>query len=194
MPKERGFFTFDGPNGVGKTTVLKLVAEELDCSIMRVTTPDCLKPIRNGLKNMGADLVHYSLLNLWMDRITMRRILKRGELVLEDRSWLSTLYSHERQNISPLWMKLGKKIASQCLVPNLAFIINSDNEVRKSRLQRRGYMDKVDIASLDINDETALGYQRWANILGWNSQIVDNSHMEEIEARDFILHRIKSVL
>lgn len=194
MSKEKLFFTFDGLHGAGKSTILRLVSEELDCSVVAVTTPKFLKPVRNALKNVGADMLNYSLLNLLADRIIIKRAIDQNQIVLQDRSWLSTLYSHEQSGTSQKWMNFGETIASSCLLPNIAFIVDSDIGVRQARLAYRGRLDKADVASLNDSSENILGYKKWAEKLGWNYEHYDNSGADKVIAKDYIVRRIKSVI
>ncbi len=194
MSEERLFFTFDGLHGSGKSTILRLVSEELECRVVAVTTPRLLKPVRNALKDVGADLLNYSLLNLLADRIIVKRALDQNQIVLQDRSWLSTLYSHEQNGTSRRWMNFGESIAHSCLSPNIAFIIHSDSEVRRQRLALRGRLDKADIASLNGDVENILGYKKWAEKLGWNCEHYDNSGADEVIAKDYIIRRIKTTI
>jgi len=145
-------------------------------------------------KRCWCRLVILQLTKFTCDRIIVKRALDQNQIVLQDRSWLSTLYSHDQNGTSRRWMNFGESIAHSCLSPNIAFIIHSDSEVRRQRLALRGRLDKADIASLNGDVENILGYKKWAEKLGWNCEHFDNSGADEVIAKDYIIRRIKTTI
>lgn len=195
MNKERPkFVTFDGLDATGKTTLIKIMRSKID-SIAIQSFPTWMKPVREKFDDREIEIrfLYYAFGNLWADRFLLRPLINNSseaKVILQDRSWLTTLSSHELRGLSRGWLHMGLKMAKSSVKPDISFILHVDPEVRRERLENRGLITKTDLQNLQYENEMENGYFSWAGRLEWTPSLFDNTERNPIEACDALINYI----
>lgn len=166
------FITFEGGEGVGKTTQMGLLADALRAEGNRVTTTrepggsPGAEDIRKLLIDPGADWTpatealllfaaranHYTML--------IAPALKRGEWVISDRFTDSTrAYQGYGMGLGLPALDILQEFALGDFEPDLTFILDLPVEVTMDRLGKRaGTLDRYERMDLDFHDRLRKGF------------------------------------
>jgi len=183
LENKTGFlYTFDGLDGTGKSTLLGLFNGQKINTLN--TPPDWMKPYRQSFDESGLEsrFLYYASGNVWLDKNITRPLLEKGEIVLLDRSWLSTLAAHELRGLSEEYLRIGLDMAKTCVKPETCYIIHVDKEERKKRLLQRFNINETDKQNMAFEDTMEPAYEKWADRLGWRISFFDNSNITQEEA------------
>ena len=152
------FITFEGPEGAGKSTALRVVADKLreaDHHVVETREPgagEIGKAIRAILLQGGDVEPRAELLLFLADRAqhvasTIRPALDRGEIVLCDRHIDSTyVYQGVARGLDPAFVRAGNDFAAGGCVPDLTILFDLPAEVGLARLQNPDRMDALPLA------------------------------------------------
>lgn len=178
METDPKYVTFDGLDATGKSTLVEMLKSEFGADMLK-TPPDWIRPVRKIFDgaNVGIRFSYYVYGNLWADKNILRPMLANCQsgLILQDRSWLSTLSAHELRGLPKLFLGLGFLLAKSCVQPDTSFIVHVDREERRSRLTVRGIQARSDMENYKYEDSMEVGYQNWGARLGWNVETFDNT-------------------
>jgi len=174
------FVTLDGLDATGKTTLTEMLQSRLDAMVLR-TPPDWIRPLREMFNKQRVEMrfLYYAFGNWWVDRFVLKPFLdhkSEGKLVLQDRSWLSTLSAHELRGISKTWLDIGVKLAKMSVKPNISLILHVDPVVRYERLTKRGLINETDLQNMQYESQMEDKYFQWAGKLEWNPILFDNTN------------------
>ncbi|MFF2331789.1 MULTISPECIES: dTMP kinase [unclassified Streptomyces] len=144
MTSERGrFITLDGPSGVGKSTSIKALHDELTgrgLAVHQTVEPTASELGRFISANFATIRGHALACLVAADRYEhvtheIEPRLAAGETVITDRYVASTLVMQQLDGV-PLPFLLG--LASDVLMPDLAVILTADPELITARIAARG--------------------------------------------------------
>ncbi|MEV0528574.1 dTMP kinase [Streptomyces sp. NPDC050439] len=144
MTQRRGLFiTLDGPSGVGKSTAIQALHQELTARGTAVhTTAEPSTSILGAFTRQNADTIHgYALACLvTADRYAhveqeITPSLNAGDTVLCDRYLASTLVLQQLDGV-PLYFLLD--LNADILMPDLAVILTASPDLIAERIARRG--------------------------------------------------------
>jgi dTMP kinase len=155
------FIVFDGGEGCGKSTQIKLLEERLtsaSLSVLRVRDPGSTRigeQIRGVLLNpdhteMGlrCEMLLYMAARAQMMTETLRPALQRGDVVLSDRFVSSTLaYQRGGEGLSADEIRSVAHIALRGRLPDLTLLFDMPVEVSRQRV----------VAKYEHRDETLFG-------------------------------------
>jgi dTMP kinase len=203
---KRGFFiTFEGTEGSGKSTQMKLLAASLRAQGYAVT--ESQEP---GATDIGRQIRRIFLApeNDSMDPMTelllvfasraqaaaeiIKPALARGEIVLSDRFTDSTLaYQGEARGLGFETVLAAHRLALGDLMPDLTVCVQVDLEAGLKRAHKRNAGSSQDAAearldqqSLVFHQRVQAGYQRLAMLEPERFQMVDGSgSIEEVTER-----------
>lgn len=186
MSKENGgFYTYDGLDATGKSSIVKTLQEDYSGILLRCP-PEWMKAYRAKVEHapIGIRFMFYAVGNLWVDKMFLQPQMEKQpeQLFLQDRSWLTTLVSHENRGIAPVWLRIGEQLAKQGTKPDTAFIIHVDRDERERRMMSRGEITDSDRLNLKYDREFDIKYIDWAARLDWKSTLFDNTHFSKDEA------------
>lgn len=197
MGKEKGgFYTYDGLDATGKSSIVKTLQQDYSGILLRCP-PEWMKAYRSKVEHapLGFRFMFYSFGNVWVEKMFLQPQMEKNpdQLFLQDRSWLTTLVSHENRGISPFWLNIGEKLAQQSTKPNMAFIIHVDRDERERRLMGRGEITDSDRLNLKYDKEFDIKYISWAGRLKWNNTLFDNTHFSKDEACNHIAQQMNLI-
>lgn len=165
MENERGYFiSFEGIEGVGKTTALQYVCERLDVAQISyvVTREPGGTPIAEVIREMF--LKHYNemmcpdteLLLIFAGRAqniaqVVLPALRRGQWVLSDRfTDASFAYQGGGRGIPVEHIKELARWVQGNLKPDLTFLLDAPVSVGLSRVKSRGAKDRIETEGLEF--------------------------------------------
>jgi dTMP kinase len=205
------FITFEGTEGSGKSTQMKLLSQRLRNAGHTVTenqepgATDIGRQIRRILLAPENDLMApmTELLLMFASRTQaaaeiIRPALARGEIVVSDRFTDSTLaYQGEARGIGFETVLQAHKLALGDLMPNLTICVQVGVEAGLARAHQRNAGSQEDSAearldqqSLDFHHRVSRGYQRIAASEPQRFQMVDGTgSVEEVSDRIWNLVR-----
>jgi dTMP kinase len=186
------FVTFEGPEGSGKTTQIKLLAEALRAAghtVLAVREPggtpigDQIREVVHALGNADmsprAECLLYGAARAQLVDQLLKPHLKRGGIVLCDRYADSTLaYQGYGRGLDRDQVKAIIAFATEALKPDLTFYIDIDVAVGLERRRRSGDdWNRMDEQTLEFHRRVRAGYldmiaaepQRWVVIDGAQS-------------------------
>lgn len=166
---------FEGPEGAGKSTQLRLLAESLGASganVVAVREPGGTvvgDEIRRILLDPESDIVPRSEALLFMAsraQLVEREIepaLEEGAVVLVDRFFLSTYaYQGAGRGLPEAELRQANTMATGGLVPDLTLLLTIPAEAGLARAQRRGQHDRMERAELEFHERVAREFERFA--------------------------------
>ena len=166
---------FEGPEGAGKSTQLKLLANALGAfgaSVVAVREPGGTvvgDEIRRILLDPGSDIVPRSEALLFMAsraQLVEREIrpaLEQGAIVLVDRFFLSTYaYQGVGRGLPEEELRQANAMATNGLVPDLTLLFTLAAEAGLARVRQRGEHDRMERVELDFHDRVARAFERFA--------------------------------
>ena len=148
------YFALEGPDGVGKSSLTKLLAEALNeqgikCETVREPSDsETGKRIRTLLQEEGTDEVELYYLFL-RDRKEqegrIKQLLDSGVTVISDRTYLSTVvYQTVKSKADMAKDFLNHPEYKLSIVPHLVFILGCDLDTLLARLRLRGIQDRYE--------------------------------------------------
>ncbi len=150
---------FEGPEGAGKTTQLRLVGDWLAAHQLRITAvrepggTALGNEIRHLLLEPGREMHARAEALLFMASRAeliaqvVRPALERGELVCADRFFLSTYaYQVMGRGLSFDEVRAANALATAGLVPDLTILLTVPAAIREARLVARGSADRIESA------------------------------------------------
>jgi dTMP kinase len=172
MPKRGTFITFEGIDGCGKTTQLRLLAESLRAEgrevvetvepggteIGRLIRKILLDPASREITPRAELLLYFASRAQNVEQI-IRPALDRGAIVLCDRFTDSTLcYQGCGRGLDPNTILTLDQIACRDVQPNLTILIDIDVATSQERARRRNERTASEETRLD--DESAAFHNR----------------------------------
>lgn len=203
MSKNGKFITFEGPEGAGKSTQLRLLAEELRSRGLEVITTrepggtPLAEELRNILKtHRGAEVLHPETELLLMEaarsqhaREVILPALERGAVVLCDRFYDSTTaYQGAARNIDTSLIAELNIFAAAFRKPDLTLILDLDIESGFRRAGKRqetaGEYDRFEAENRSFHSRVREGFHAIAAKEPQRVRIIDaEGTPEEVAAR-----------
>ena len=132
------FIVIEGLDGVGKSTITKALAREID-AVMLATPGDKFNNIRSELETIYKDN-HQARQLFYMSTVVsiseqVRELINKGKNVVVDRYWLSTQVYHQWKSESHHFEL--SDVENSILVPDITLYLQLPLEQRKERLLHR---------------------------------------------------------
>ena len=195
------FITFEGPDGSGKTTQIKLLAEYLRERGMKVLTTRepggtkisediraiILDPANTEMDGMTEALLYAAARAQHVAQL-IKPALEEGCAVLSDRFMDSSIaYQGYARRLGDS-IRVINEYAVAGTQPDLIFFMDLDPEVGLKRACRRKALDRLEKESLDFHRAVYEGYLELAKIYADRYAVIDASRsadevFEEIKAR-----------
>ncbi len=166
---------FEGPEGAGKSTQLRLLAEWLGGTgrkVVSVREPGGTvagDEIRRLLLDPASDIVPRTEALLFMasraqlvERV-IRPAIAAGEIVLVDRFFLSTYaYQGAGRGLPESMLAGANRMATDGLVPDYTLLLTLPVEDGLARATRRGERDRMERAELAFHERVGHAFERFA--------------------------------
>jgi dTMP kinase len=167
------FITFEGPDGSGKSTQIKLLAERLRAegrNVLLTREPggteigEQIRAVLHDLKNRAmhprAELLLYSAARAQLVEQVIRPYLAAGGLVLSDRYYDSTLaYQGYGHGLDLAALRQITAFATAGLAPDLTLFLDLDAEVGLRRRQANAAeWNRLDDYALAFHQRVRAGY------------------------------------
>ncbi len=177
------FVTFEGPDGSGKTTQIKLLAGHLQAlghDVLVTREPggtsigdqirDVVHNVRNTEMACETEFLLYSASRAQLVRQVVKPHLKRGGVVLCDRFADSSMaYQGYGRELDLAAVRLITQFATEGLVPDLTVYLDLPVEVGIERKQaahaaQAGEWNRLDQQSMDFHRRVRQGYLQMAQV------------------------------
>lgn len=173
MKNSRGIFiTFDGIDGVGKSTHLKFykqVLEATDHEVLLVREPggtsigekirEILLDKDNSEMNDRTELFLYLAARAQIVEEVIKPALADGKIVLCDRFIDSTVaYQGYGRGLDPTYIKEANSFATGGLVPDATVMFYANEETREAHLKNRGERDRIERAGDAFSERVKQGF------------------------------------
>ena len=180
------FITFEGPEGCGKTTQIKLLAEALTargCNVLSLREPggtsigdqirEVLHDLRNTEMHARAEILLYNAARAQIVEQRIKPHLAAGGIVLCDRFADSTLaYQGYGRGLDLADVRHIVVFATQNLKPDLTLYLDIDVEAGLARRRTGGEWNRMDDQTVEFYRRVSEGYralmaeepQRWVSI------------------------------
>lgn len=167
---------FEGPEGAGKTTQLKRLAERL--SVLGLPCVAVREPggtpvgdaIREILLDPEREITNATEALLFMAsraELTAREIrpsLAKGNLVLVDRFFLSTYaYQVAGRGLPEDEVRAANKLATGGLVPDLTLLLDVSAREGLARADARGDRDRMEKSGADFHDRVGAAFRKFTD-------------------------------
>jgi dTMP kinase len=200
---------FEGPEGAGKTTQLRLVCEWLAAhglSFTGVREPGgtalgneirrmLLEPGRE--MNARAEALLFMASRAELIAEVIKPALERGELVLADRFFLSTYaYQVVGRGLPFADVRAANALATAGLVPDITILLSLPAAVRDARVVARGGADRIESAGHWFHDLVERAFNDCASP-AWQSAHPECGPIETVDAsgtENEVLERVTSAL
>jgi dTMP kinase len=194
----------EGPEGAGKTTMAKRLAEEIGARYLREPGGDdvseairkvLLNPAHKGMSSL-AEFFLFQASRAQFVRNILTPALKETHVIL-DRYSLSTMAYQITGRRLPMAACLSAiELATDGLVPDLTLLLMCSYETGKSRQVAAGKVaDRLESETRDFHDRVASGYRNFAQCLPtWNINLLEVDAMSEEEVFSSILPRAERVI
>lgn len=205
------FITFEGPDGSGKSTQIKLLAETLTGLGQRVLLTrepggteiseqirHVLHDLRNHAMQPRAEILLYSAARAQLVGEKIRPHLAAGGIVLSDRYADSTMaYQGYGHGLDLETLRLITRFATDNLRPDLTLLFDLDPEVGlKRRMASGGEWNRLDDYALAFHQRVREGYlelaraepERWVSVNA--AQTVETL---QAEVRAIVSQRIERI-
>ncbi len=171
------FITFEGPEGSGKTTQVRLLAETLAArglNVIAVREPggtsigDQIRDVLHAMKNQEMDarteLLLYSASRAQLVAQVIRPQLERGSIVLCDRYTDSTIaYQGYGRGLDMAALQAITSFATGNLIPDLTVYLDIEAEQGLARRNASGEeWNRMDALELDFHRRVGDGYHALA--------------------------------
>ena len=180
------FITFEGPEGCGKTTQIKLLAEALTArgaNVLSLREPggtsigdqirEVLHDLRNTEMHARAEILLYNAARAQIVEQRIKPHLAAGGIVLCDRFADSTLaYQGHGRGLDLADVRHIVAFATQNLKPDLTLYLDIDVEAGLARRRTGGEWNRMDDQTVEFYRRVSEGYralmaeepQRWVSI------------------------------
>ncbi len=181
------FISFEGPDGSGKSTQIRLLAERLKAAgrdVLLTREPggtgigEQIRHVLHDLANTAmqprAELLLYSAARAQLVGEVIRPHLQRGGLVLSDRFYDSTLaYQGYGHGLDLMVLRQIQAFATSQLTPDLTLLFDIDPECGLQRRQTgEGEWNRLDAYALEFHRRVRDGYlelaaaepERWVRL------------------------------
>lgn len=202
------FITFEGGEGVGKTTIIKIIQKKLvdqnyDLVITREPggTPKS-EEIRKILLN-DVNLTNEQRMDLFVlaridhNQQVITPALKSGKIVISDRYFDSTfVYQGLMTNIEDFKKCVIKNLDAKIQIPNLTFIMDLDPEIAQNRLNKNK-RDTNFLDNLPLNYHQKLR-QAYLDVVEYKNQYFNEQFQKQemvvIDANDSIDNIVTKIM
>lgn len=192
------FIVFEGPNGVGKTTIINAVCSQLNNEVIpfvrtkEPTTSELGVYIRENQNKYSKEVLACLVAANRYEHIesVVALSIQAGDVVLCDRYFPSSLVYQLMDGVELSFVEgLNQKI----LVPSLTVFLTAKEDIVKTRLRERGQLSRFE---RDQKKEIQL-YQDAKLLLesrGWNILQIDTNSQGAPEIADLIVRGIKNII
>jgi dTMP kinase len=200
---------FEGPEGAGKTTQLRLVCDWLAAhqrAYTGVREPGGTargNEIRRMLLEPGREMTARAEALLFMASRAeliaevVRPALERGELVLADRFFLSTYaYQVVGRGLPFDDVRAANRLATAGLVPDLTILLTAPAAIRDARVSARGGADRIESAGDAFHASVERAFNECAEP-AWQREHPECGPIAAVDASGTeidVLERVTSVL
>lgn len=183
------FITFEGPDGAGKTTQLRLLAEYLEeggYTVRRTREPGgtvlsdqirglLLDPAYQGMDERAEALLYMAARAQHVAEL-IAPALERGEVVISDRYADSTLvYQGVARNLNRTALVNINTFATSGLTPHLTILLDGDVSVLGGRLAGRGCHDRIEQEAAAFHEAVRQGFLALAAAEPERIKVVDGA-------------------
>lgn len=177
MKNNKGIFiSFDGIDGVGKSTHLRFykeVLEATDHDVLLVREPggtvigekirSILLDKENAEMADRTELFLYLAARAQIVEEVIRPALEAGKIVLCDRFIDSTVaYQGYGRGLDPDFIKMANSFATAALVPDATVMFYANEETRSAHLKSRESMDRIEVAGEAFSNSVKAGFDKIA--------------------------------
>lgn len=205
------FVTFEGPEGSGKTSQVRLLAEFLRAqgiAVLATREPGgtrigdqiraCLHDVANREMTPEAEVLLYSASRAQLVAEVIRPALAAGQVVLCDRFFDSTMaYQGYGRSLNRQQLQQITQFATGGLVPHLTFLLDIDvTRGLARRIANAAEMNRLDLEQISFHERVRQGYHALAQADTARWLIVDaDRHPEVVQAelRRLLLARLQEV-
>ncbi len=171
------FITFEGPEGSGKTSQIRLLADFLQVkgySVLTTREPggtrigdqirDCLHDVANTEMTPAAEVLLYSASRAQLVREVIRPALAADQVVLCDRFYDSTIaYQGYGRTLNRDDLRQITHFATGGLKPDLTFLLDIDVERGLARrVANAAEMNRLDLEQVSFHQRVRQGYHALA--------------------------------
>lgn len=200
MSQQGLFITFEGGEGAGKSTQIRLLKERLEAAGYTVTqlrepggTP-IGEDIRSILLDTGntamapwTELFLYEAARAQLVEEVIRPALERGEVVLCDRFFDSTtVYQGMARGLGVEQVQQANALACNGLVPDRTILLRLDTETGLDRATRKE-ADRIEQEGLDFHQKVHEGFERLLELDPERIRVVDTCEFKEATAQRIFL-------
>jgi dTMP kinase len=200
---------FEGPEGAGKTTQLRLVAEWLSAegrTVLAVREPGGTPlgdEIRRLLLDPGSDISPRAEAMLFMAsraqliERSVRPALERGDIVLLDRFFLSTYaYQVAGRGLAHEEISAANRLATAGVKPDLTILLTLPPDVGLARATQRGPADRMEQADAGFHERVSRAFAEFATP-AWQEANPEAGRVQPVDASgaiEAVFSRVRSVV
>lgn len=202
------FITFEGPEGSGKTSQIRLLAEFLRLkgySVLSTREPGgtrigdqiraCLHDVANTEMTPTAEVLLYSASRAQLVREVVRPALAEGQVVLCDRFYDSTIaYQGYGRTLNREDLQRITLFATGGLKPDLTFLLDMDVQRGLARrVANAAEMNRLDLEQVSFHQRVRQGYHALAQAEPARWLVVDADRpVEDVQAelRQLLVSRL----
>lgn len=166
------FISFEGPDGAGKTTQVKLLAELLAASGYQVIVTrepggtrlgDQVRSVLLDLENSEicpeTEALLYAAIRAQHVSQVIAPALDRGEVVISDRYADSTVvYQGAGRSLDQAQLKAINAFAVKGIMPDLTILLDADVGLLQARMAGRGSCDRIEQENQDFHETVRQGF------------------------------------
>ncbi|MCI9207637.1 dTMP kinase [Adlercreutzia caecimuris] len=171
-PARGVFITFEGGDGVGKSTQIRFLArflEEHGRTVLRLREPggtavgEALRRVvldpAHGTMSDRAELLIYEAARAQIVDEVIKPALSRGDIVLCDRFYDSTVaYQGAGRGLDGAFIEAANRFACDGLAPDVTLLLAAPEATVRSRMERRGGADRLEQAGEAFHRRVADGF------------------------------------